>query len=139
MPDQNKMSEEDKNKKSGEFRMPPRTWIVWIAIICTVVFVVLLRNNMDSRGEFLSPYQFNQLLDSNLIKDGTINFGQQSSVTTEIFGKYYKLDTKDGKKVEPPVPFWTKVALTQPMIERLQYDEHFKLVEPNTMLLSVLW
>jgi cell division protease FtsH len=137
MPDHNNMSEEDKNKKGGEFRMPPRTWIVWIAIICTVVFVVLLRNNMDSRGEFLSPYQFNQLLDANLIKDGIINFGQQSSVTTEISGKYYKVD-RDGKKSDP-IPFWTKVALTQPMIERLQYDEHFKLVEPNTMLLSVLW
>ena len=73
MPDHNNMSEEDKNKKGGEFRMPPRTWIVWIAIICTVVFVVLLRNNMDSRGEFLSPYQFNQLLDANLIKDGRLH------------------------------------------------------------------
>ncbi|HEX4646123.1 MAG TPA: ATP-dependent zinc metalloprotease FtsH, partial [Verrucomicrobiae bacterium] len=133
------MSEEDKNKKGGEFRMPPRTWIVWIAIICTVVFVVLLRNNMDSRGEFLSPYKFNQLLDANLIEQGTINFGQQSSVTTEISGKYYKVD-KDGKKAEPAVPFWTKIALTQPMMERLQFDEsQFKLVEPNTMLLSVLW
>jgi hypothetical protein len=37
MPDHNKMSEEDKNKKGGEFKMPPRTWFVWIAIICTVV------------------------------------------------------------------------------------------------------
>jgi len=118
--------------------MPPRTWIVWIAIICTVVFVVLLRNNMDSRGEFLSPYKFNQLLDANLIEQGTINFGQQSAVTTEISGKYFKVD-KDGKKSDL-IPFWTKVALTQPMMERLQFDEpQFKLVEPNTMLLSVLW
>src|SRR5260370_187428 len=140
MPDHNKMSEEDKNKKGGEFKMPPRTWFVWIAIICTVVFVFLLRNNMDSRGELLSPYKFNQLLDSNLIVQGTINFGQQSAMTSESSGKYYKVDTKEGKKIEPPIPFWTKIVLTEPMLERLQFDEsQFELRDPNTMLWSVLW
>ena len=38
MSDDNKYNDEEKNPKKGEFRVPPRTWIVWIAIFGGIDF-----------------------------------------------------------------------------------------------------
>ena len=50
MADENRFSEDDKNgKKGGEFRVPPRTWVVWIAIIGGIVMLVVFRDKMASQ------------------------------------------------------------------------------------------
>ena len=53
MSDENKHSEDEKNsKKGGEFRVPPRTWVVWIAIFGGIILLMLLKER-----QVLSPEQ----------------------------------------------------------------------------------
>src|SRR6266704_881729 len=112
MSDENKYNDEDKNpKKGGEFRVPPRTWIVWIAIFGGIIMLMLFRDRMDTQGEQLSQYQFFLKVDSNQIVKATINYSPQSLLLTEIIGKYWK--EQNGQRVEQP--FRTKARLTNEM------------------------
>ena len=69
MPDENKSNDDDKNpKKGGEFRVPPRTWIVWIAIFGGIILLMLMRDKWDSQGENLPQWRFMQLYGTNMVK-----------------------------------------------------------------------
>src|SRR6266850_5178022 len=94
MSDDHKNYEDDKNSKKGEFRVPPRTWIVWIAIFGGIILLMLFRERMDSQGEVVNQYKFQQLVESNQIAQGIINYSPQNLSLTEITGKYYKTDDK---------------------------------------------
>src|SRR5712671_5311223 len=93
MADENKYNDDEKNgKKGGEFRVPPRTWVVWIAILAGIIVLLMLREKMDAPGEQLTQYQFFQKVDSNLIARATISYSPQSPFLTDISGKYYRTD-----------------------------------------------
>src|SRR5690242_8510673 len=100
MADDNKYSDDDKNPRKGEFRVPPRTWIVWIAIFGGIILLMLFKEKLDSPADLLSQYKFQQLVDSNLIVEATINYSPQSPQLNEVIGKYYKLDGEH-KTIEP--------------------------------------
>src|SRR5437764_9426211 len=83
MSDENKYHDDEKTpKKGGEFRVPPRTWIVWIAIFGGIILLMLFRERMESQGEPLSQYQFFQKVDSNQIVKAVINYSPQSPYLT---------------------------------------------------------
>ena len=89
MSDDNKYSDDDKNpKKSGEFRVPPRTWVVWIAIFGGIILLMLFKDRMEPPGDVLNQYKFQQLVESNQIVQATINYSPQSPDLREITGKY---------------------------------------------------
>ena len=78
MADENRYSDDDKNPKKGEFRVPPRTWIIWIAIFGGIILLMLLRKSMDSpERDLLSQYSFQQMVESNQIAEATINYSPQ--------------------------------------------------------------
>src|SRR5215212_6546107 len=145
MSEDNKFNNDDeRNQKKAEFRVPPRTWIVWIAIFGGIIVLMLLRDRMESPGEPLTQYQFFEKVNSNLIVKATINYSPQSPLLTEIGGKYVKTDKagavlKDatGRPIE--APFRTKARLTEVMENQLLRLSNFEVREPNTMLLSVVW
>src|SRR5436305_2350597 len=97
MADDNKYSDDDKNPRKGEFRVPPRTWIVWIAIFGGIVLLMLFRDRMETQGDPLSQYRFQQLVDSNQIAQATINYSPQNPYLTEIVGKYFKTDSSGAR------------------------------------------
>jgi cell division protease FtsH len=135
MSDDNRSNDDDKNsRKGGEFRVPPRTWIVWIVILSGIISLMLFKQRMDSPGDELLQYDFLQKVESNQIAEATINYNPQNPVLTEITGKYTKPDAP-GKTF----PFRTKARLTEKMEDKLYALPQFKPHEPNTMLLSVLW
>jgi cell division protease FtsH len=143
MSDDNRLNDDDKNPRKGEFRVPPRTWIVWIAIFGGIILLMLFREKMDSQGEILTQYRFQQLVESNLIAQATINYSPQNVSLTEISGKYYKTDA-DGNRIKENgqdklVVFRTKARLTQKIEDKLLALPQFEVREPNTMLLSVVW
>src|SRR6266446_6942618 len=142
MADDNKYNDDDKNtRKGGEFRVPPRTWIVWIAIFGGIIALMVAKDKMDWQGEILTEYQFLQKMASNQIAQATINYTPQSPFLTDIVGKYYKPE-KDGTVVRDKtheVPFRAKARLTEAMENSLLTRENIEVREPNTMLLSVLW
>src|SRR5690242_11534 len=126
MPDDNKYSDDDKTPKKGEFRVPPRTWIVWIAIFGGIILLMLFKEKLDSPPDAISQYKFQQLVDSNLISEATINYNPQSPLN-EVIGKYYKSETD-----KTPVPFRAKVKLTEKMEDKLYSKSEFSPHEPNT-------
>jgi cell division protease FtsH len=145
MADGNKHSDDDKSsKKGGEFRVPPRTWIVWIAIFGGIILLMLAKERMTPPSEPVSQYNFFQKVDSNLIAHATINYSAQSTFLTEIIGAYYKKD-KDGNLIKDAsgkpeeFQFHTKARLTNKMENKLLALDKIEPREPNTMLLSVMW
>ncbi len=139
-----KYNDDDKSsKKGGEFRVPPRTWIVWIAIFGGIILLMLAKERMTEPSEQLSQYNFFQKVDSNLVAHAIINYSAQSAFLTEIVGAYYKKDgdgnfiKENGKPKE--FPFRTKARLTEQMENKLLALDKIEPREPNTMLLSVMW
>jgi cell division protease FtsH len=134
MSDENKHSEDEKNsRKGGEFRVPPRTWVVWIAIFGGIILLMLLKERMEAPGEVISQYRFQQLVDSNQIVQATVNYNPQNPLN-EVMGKYLKVE--NGRSIE--TPFRAKVRLTEKMEEKL-YEKYpqIEAKEPNTMLMNV--
>src|SRR5215813_4979515 len=122
MSDDNKYNEDDKNsKKGGEFRVPPRTWVVWIAIFGGIILLMVMRDRWESPGTLISQYQFQQLVDSNQIAKATLNYNPQDPYLTEIVGTYYKTDASgariQGKDGDAKDNFRAKVRLI-PRLER---------------------
>jgi cell division protease FtsH len=145
MSDDNRINnDDDRQKKNGDFKMPSRTWIIWIAIICSVLLVVLLKDRMETQGELLSQSEFNQAVDSNLVTHATIKFNPQSQYMTEIVGTYLKTgkdgekELVNGKQIE--THFRSKVLLTKAQLsDLLNKHKNFEAQEPNTVLLGVMW
>src|ERR1035438_7583986 len=135
MSDDNKHNDNEKTpKKGGEFRVPPRTMVVWIAILGGIVLLMLFRDRMDTPGDFLNQYGFQQKVESNQIVQATINYNPQSPDLREITGKYWKME--GDKRVE--VPFRAKVRLLPDLEKKLLSLPQFEPREPNTMLFSFL-
>src|SRR5579859_6868782 len=132
MADDNKYSDDDKNPKKGEFRVPPRTWIVWIAIFGGIILLMFFKEKLETPADTLNQYTFQQLVDSNAIAEATINYNPQSPLQ-EIVGKYYKVES-DHKTA---VAFRAKVRLTEKMEEKLLALPQFSAREPNTLLMSM--
>lgn len=144
MPEESRNTNNDKKPRPpGEFRVPPRTWVIWIAIIGGIVLLMLVRARMDSQGTVLSQYDFFQKVESNLIAQATINYSPQSSLLTEIVGRYFKeapdTDATSRKGEPQTILFRTRARLTEQMENRLYALPQFEPKEQNTMLLTALW
>lgn len=76
MADDNKHQDNDKSaKKIGEFRLQPRTWLVWVIIIGGIVLLVTMKDRLEVPRASLSQYEFFQKVDSNLVASASINYG----------------------------------------------------------------
>jgi cell division protease FtsH len=143
MSDENKINNDDKDsRKNGEFRVPPKTWIVWIVIIGGILALVLFKNQMTPPAQSIKPQEFLALMDSNAIESATINFSPQSPIY-DITGEYKSANVEkgaDAKSGVTLVPFHVKMLLTDSMIEKLENlkPKTVDVKEPNTMLLSVM-
>ena len=138
MADDNRFNDDDKNKKGGEFRVPPRTWIVWIAIFGGIISLMMLKDRIDGGDRMLRQYDFMQKVDANQIASASINYGAQSGYLTEITGKYYAVDDKDGTRIkengkDTEIPFRTKARLTQEIENKLVKLPMFEPHEPNPL------
>lgn len=135
MANDNKSGDPGKNLNKGkEFKVPPRTMMVWIAILGGVTLLMLFKDRMETPGELLSQYKFQQLAQSNQIVRATINYSPQSPDLREITGKYWRQEGEH--KVE--VPFRVKARLTPRLEEMLLGMPQFEPREPSTMLYSFM-
>jgi cell division protease FtsH len=139
MSDENKINNDDKDsRKNGEFRVPPKTWIVWIVIIGGILGLVLFRNQMTPPLNAIQPQEFLSKVENNLIDSATVNFSPQSPIY-DIVGKYKVVEKPaDAKTSATLVPFHVKMLLTDSMVEKLLKLPNVEVKEPNTMLLSVM-
>ena len=143
MAEENRNNDDDKNaKKGGEFRMQPRTWVVWAVIIGGIILLATMKDRMgDVQRSELSQYEFQQKVNSNLIASATINYGAQSSYLTDIVGSYYETDAsgnkivRDGKPAE--IAFRTKARLTEEIENKLLSAEKIEPRESSALLYSI--
>src|SRR6516165_4524077 len=120
MADDNRYNDDDRTpRKGGEFRVPPRTWIVWIVIFSGIIALMLLRERMDSPGQVLTQWDFLQKVESNHIASAIINYNPQDPFLTEIAGKYYRTDAAGNIIKTDTVAFRTKARLTQKLEDKL--------------------
>src|SRR5881397_3272386 len=102
MPEENR---NDKNgKKSGEFKVPPRTYILWIAILGAIPLLMFFKNSATTTGDLISQTQFEELVDSNLVTKGIIVISPSTNPTlplADVTGKYMRNDG-EGRQVELP-------------------------------------
>jgi len=140
MADDNRNSSDDKSpKRGGDFRVPPRTWIVWIAIIGGILALMMMKDKMDPPAAPISQYDFFRKLDSNQIASATINYSAQSAFLTEITGKYYKADAEGTVNKSEEVPFRVKARLTERMEEKLLALPTVSPKEASVVWLGILY
>ncbi len=139
MADDNKSNDKDKNPNpGGEFRVPPKTWIVWTAIIATLVALVMMKSKYDNVADpMMFSEKFLGLLDSNLVASASVNFNPQTHPFEIVEGFYYKTDAA-GKKTDEKIPFRTKVFLTEKLQDKLNALPASGINEPNQLLWSFL-
>ncbi len=95
------MADDNKNlndgqKKNGDFRMPPRNWVVWILLLFVWFWSCRFTNMAcPSAADAISQNRFKELVDSNLINNAVVKLNPQAQ-TEDIIGK---LPDKDGTPV----------------------------------------
>jgi cell division protease FtsH len=145
MPEDNKKKNEDgsNDRKPGDFRVPPRTYLLWIAIIGAIPLLMVFRSNSPSQAEQLTQSQFLRMVESNQVASGTIIYDPQSPYLHEVRGKYYRTDSegirtmKDGHPVE--IPFAAKVRLTDQLEDKLIHGLFFETKQANAVFLQLLY
>ena len=126
------MAEDKKEpKKSGEFRVPPRTWILWIAILGAIPLLVLFKDPRDSRDR-LTQAQFLEYFHSGAIKDGVIWFDIQSPLVQDITGHYVKPGSEALQK------FTANVHIDDSLDRQLRRSGKFEPKRPNTLMQNML-
>ena len=139
MPEQNKPSDEQGDKKSDFLQ--PKTWLMWIAFLALAVALFSFKDRFKPEPEKLYYKQVMEMVTKNpdLIVDGKIVYSQQSTLRL-LEGKYYPADS-EGKKLpnKTPVAFRVETPLTDKMIEALSDTGKFEAKEPSPMLTSLIW
>lgn len=134
------MSEENKpnkaEKKNGEFKAQPRTYLLWILIVGSIPVMFVLRKNTEEKYTNLARHQLVEMIDAKRIVTGTIHYNPQSSILQEITGKYL---TNDATGAEVKMAFRTKTRLNEDLEKRLLDSPVFSTAEPNTFLMSLFF
>jgi cell division protease FtsH len=142
MPEDNKKAD-DKNRKGGEFKVPPRTYLLWIAIIGLIPLLVIFRNNATNQGQQLSQFEFLQKVTNDLIAKATVTLDPQSPFLRDIRGKYYKTDAEGKKVLENgqlvQVPFVAQVFLTEQKLQDVLTSPTFESKRPNALVINLIW
>ncbi len=120
-------------KRNPELRVPPRTWIIWIAILGLTVLLWNLRGRVDTKYQNLTYPEFVNLVDKDQIEEGVISYNPQSEALREITGKFRSSANSE------PVSFKIKTRLLPELEEKLLKSGKFQTVEPNTLLLGILY
>jgi cell division protease FtsH len=133
-----KYNDQDRNSKKGpEMKLPPRTWIIWTAVISGILLLLMFKDRMEPQGELLTQAAFMQKVDSNQIARATINYDPQS-LLTEVTGTYFPID-RTGNVSKEAVPFRVKARLFEELEKKLYATGKFEPRTPNTVLIGVFW
>src|SRR5678815_504672 len=128
------MAEDKKEpKKSGEFRVPPRTWILWIAILGAIPLLVLFKDPREKRTPLSEP-EFMVLLESNAVEKGTIWIDPQWGSSRQITGKYLVMENGNTVKKN----FHVLVDLDDSLNKQLRDSKKFVRQKPNTVMQSMI-
>ena len=82
----NKRPEDD--NENGEMKVPPRTLLIWIAILGLIPLIMFLQRQAETGEQKQINYaELKLLVDNDLVEKGIINYDPQSRLQ-EITGRY---------------------------------------------------
>jgi cell division protease FtsH len=142
MADDNK--NEENKKKNGEFKVPPRTYLLWIAILIAIPLLMFFKNSAGTQGEQLSQVEFIEKFHAGDIVSGLIIYDPQSPYLHDVRGIYYKTDLNGqrvfdaaGKPLE--VKFHARVRLPEALEEKVLDSRIFQTKGTNPMVFSLVY
>jgi hypothetical protein len=139
---------EDKNSQTNatqpraEFKVPTRTYLLWIAILGIIPLLMIFRNNAKESGA-LGQYEFMQMLENDLIATALITLDTQSPYLREVRGRYWRKDAQgrpvveNGERVQ--VPFHAQVFLSEQQLQDLLSKPNFRAKRPNMVVVNLVW
>ena len=134
MADENNNDNGRNEKKNGEVKVPPRTWLLWLAILSLIPLLVFFKDRSDTKLAPLSHKEFLQLFENNQITDATIRYDPQSPLR-EITGKYVEVHGDKGFAK----PFKLETRISENLEEKLFASGKFKAATPNTLLVNLFY
>src|SRR5688500_11147649 len=135
MADENKNNEDKNEKKSGEFRIPSKTLLVWIGIVAFIMVLMVFRGKTETKPTRLNYVQLVEKLEKGAISDGKIVFSQQTQNLRTIKGKYAEVDKDGSKKL---IPFYSDLPDMPEFTKTLIASGKFEAEEPSTLLTNIL-
>jgi cell division protease FtsH len=141
MADDNK--HEESKKKNGEFKVPPRTYLLWIAILIAIPLLMFFKNSAGTQGEPLTQAEFLEKVDAGDVASGLIIYDPQSPYLHDVRGTYYKTDAngqrvKDGGK-DLEVKFHAKIRLTDTIEDKVLRTGVFQTKGTNPVVFSLVY
>jgi len=133
--DNNRKADNDGERKGGDFKVSPRTWLVWIIILATIPLLMMLKERTDGVQQPMRRAEFFSLLQSNMIVEGTIMLDSQYNNLYTIAGKYRV--ERNGKIEEKPFVL-KDVILEEKDREMIWESGKFDTQKPNTVLTQLL-
>ncbi len=129
MSDENKQN--NKDRKSGEVKVPPRNWLIWTLILVAIPVVIFFRTKTESKWPTFTRQQLIAYLDDTSTKmEGKIYYAPpQSSMLSEISGHLVTTNNVE-------TYFRAKTRLTDDLEQKL-LKRGFQEAEPNTFLMSI--
>jgi len=134
---------DERGTEAPEFKVPVRTFVIWIVIIGLIPLILILRQNRANPGQHLRQHEFMEKVEGDLIARATIAVDPQSPNVREIRGRYFKTDAdgqkaiENGKLVE--VPFYAEAFITDHNLQTLLNRPEYYLKTPNTLLINLIW
>src|SRR6266487_391350 len=136
MADDNKLRDDGPKKGGGEFRVPPRTYILWIAILGAIPLLMVFKNRGPTQADLLNQIEFTKLVRSNLIVRGKIIYDPQSSYLHDVEGRYKKV-LGEGRFEERD--FRARVRLTEIFENQLLETNVYETKRPNAVLVGLVY
>lgn len=148
----NNRKPEDDNE-NGEMKVPPRTLLIWIAILGLIPLIMFLQRQAETGEQKQINYaELKLLLDNDLVEKGVINYDPQSRLQ-EITGRYklYRVtgENTSGDKVieietdesgqEILQTFYIKTVLMDSMEQQMLESARFRATQPSTLLTGFLF
>ena len=123
----------DATHSQGDFKVPARTYLLWIAIIGLISLLLILRNQASSEGPLLSQHESMRLVENDQIVAAKINIDPQTPRSYDVRGDHFKVNSN------VKVPFRARVYLTDQCLQELLNIPAFHATRPNTLLMNVVW
>ena len=122
----------NRNNRPGDSRVPTQNWLIWPALVLLGVTLVYWTHQSRKVEEVvLTPTQFNQLVNSNLVRDGVIEFNPQQYLRT-VRGSFPKAGTN-------LQAFRLELPITEATSDRLVLEKGFKTVERSAQWAAILF
>lgn len=143
----NNRKPEDDNE-NGEMKVPPRTLLIWIAILGLIPLIMFLQRQAETgEQEQINYADLKVLVDNDLVEKGVITYDPQSRLQ-EITGRYkaYKMTGGDTVEIETDEngkeilqAFYIKTVLMDSMEQKMLESSRFRATQPSTLLTGFLF